>query len=125
MNFEPSFLNSVQFNKNSDCMVGGYTYPTKPKPNVNILYDKELLEYKKDDLNKKDTIGGGGNNSVMQVPIGLVVNKYDDNMSTMKGTYKGVIDIQKINEFLDLNYKPLKLLTRKIRPKHNLTTKKR
>lgn len=125
MYFEPSFLNSIQFNKNSDTMVGGYTYPTKPKPNVNILYDKELLDYKKDGLNKNDVIEGGGSNSTLQVPIGLVVNKHDDNMTMTKGTYTGVIDIQKINEFLDLNYKPLKLLTRKNRPKHNLTTKKK
>lgn len=108
MNFEQSFLDSIQFNKNSDTTVGGYTYPIK-KP----LYDKN------------DITEGGGNNSTLQVPIGLVVNKHDDNMTKTKGTYTGVIDMQKINEFIDLNYRVLKQITRKNRPNHNITAKKR
>jgi len=97
-------------------MVGGYTYPIK-KP----LYDKSLL----DDLNENYITEGGGNNSTLQVPIGLVVNKHDDNMTKTKGTYTGVIDMQKINEFIDLNYRVLKQITRKNRPNHNITAKKR
>ena len=125
MNFEPSFLNSIQFNKNEDNIVGGYTYPTiKPKPKP--LYERELMNYKDVDLNKNDNIeGGGSENTTLQVPVGLVINKHNDNMSMTNGTYTGVIDMQKINEFLDLNYRVLKQITRKNKKNHNLTVRKR
>lgn len=112
MNFEPSFLNEIQYNHTNGAITGGYVYP-KPKPNN--IYNQDY---------KEDVSIGGGSKSLIQVPVGLVVNKYDDNMSMNKGEYKGVIDIHKINEFLDLNYKPLKQITKKYRQKHNTTVKK-
>lgn len=115
MNFEPSFLNSIQFNDKNGSITGGYVYP-KPKPKPQNMYNQNYFE--------KDYIEGGSK-SFMQVPVGLVVNKYDDNMSINKGQYKGVIDINRINEFLDLNYKPLKQITKKNQQKHNTSVKKK
>ena len=112
MNFEPSFLNSIQFNDKNGSITGGYVYP-KPKPQN--MYNQNNFE---------EHYIEGGSKSLIQVPVGLVVNKYDDSMSITKGQYKGVVDIHRINEFLDLNYKPLKQITKKYKQKHNTSVKK-
>ena len=123
MYFEPSFLNSIQVNKKEDDItVGGYTYPGKPKPN--LLYNKELINLNKDGLNNNDLIEGGSNGFSLQIPVGLILNKYD-NIPMTKGTYTGVIDMPKIDEFLHLNYKPLKQLTKKKRQYHNTSVKQK
>jgi hypothetical protein len=96
MNYEGSYLNDIKFNKENEKMVGGYVYG---KP----IKEKEILEY---------TEGGGL--KTFEAPIGLIVNKCHNNTSKFKESHIGVISMNRINEFLDLNYKPMKHLSRKV-----------
>jgi hypothetical protein len=94
-NYKESFLNNLEFFSNENKITGGYVY------NV--------------DENQEEEFYGGSNNRGVTVPVGLVVNDYDDNIKRVDGEYIGVIGIDRFNEFLDLNHKPLKQITRKFK----------
>jgi len=97
---EPSFLQKStfeEFNDNgSKYTVGGYVYVDTKKTN---------------DI---DEILGGGNKMLDKVvPMGLVLNRYNENLPQKKCQENiGLIDIKLFDEFLSLNYKPLANLTR-------------
>lgn len=91
-NYEESFLKNVEFSNIDDKFIGGYVYKEE---------------------NKGAEFNGGSRPSDVTVPVGLVVNHTDDNMKSHVGEYIGVIGMDRINEFLNLNYKPLKNVTRK------------
>ena len=94
-NYKESFLKNLEFFNTENKMTGGYVYKVVEK--------------------QEDDIYGGSNNRCVTVPVGLVVNDYDDNIKSIDGEYIGVIGIDRFNEFLDLNHKPLKQITRKFK----------
>ena len=103
-NYNESFLKNLEFGTTENKITGGYVYKVN---------------------GKQGEIYGGSLQSDVTVPVGLVVNDYDDNMKCPVGEYIGVIGMNRINELLDLNHKPLKQITRKITStiKANLTKK--
>lgn len=103
--YKDSFLNNLIFENANNAMVGGYVYKH--------IDDDEFF-------------GGSGNRELVTLP-GLTVNNYNENMKSHEGEYIGVIGIDKLNEFLNLNYKPLKQLTHsnRIKIKTNKTKKHR
>jgi len=94
INYEESFLKNLEFSNTENKITGGYVYK----------FD-----------GKQEEIYGGSHQRDVIVPIGLVVNDYDENIKCHKGEYIGVIGMDRINEFFDLNHKPLKPITRKIK----------
>lgn len=92
-NYEESFLKNVEFSNIESKITGGYVYKTE---------------------GKQGDIYGGSLQRGMTVPVGLIVNNYDDNIKSRSGEYIGVIGMDKIIELLGLNYKPLKNITRKL-----------
>lgn len=92
-NYKESFLKQLEFVTNQHAITGGYTYKVG---------------------DENDLFRGGSIQGDVVVPIGLVVNDYDDNLKNYDGEYVGVLGIGVINEFLDLNYKPIKRITRKL-----------
>jgi len=95
-------LNNVLFENANNAMVGGYVYKH---------------------TDEDEFFGGSGNRELVTLP-GLTVNNYNENMKSHEGEYIGVIGIDKLNEFFDLNYKPLKQLTRNIRSRIRIKTNK-
>jgi hypothetical protein len=106
INYKESFLKNVDFGNSENQITGGYVYTVNGK-------DEEF--------------SGGSRQRDMTVPVGLVVNDHNDNIKHHTGEYIGVIGIDKINEFLDLNYKPLKRISRKFKSiiKTNITKRNR
>jgi hypothetical protein len=94
INYNESFLKNMEFSNIENKITGGYVYKVD---------------------SKQPEIQGGSHQRDMIVPVGLVVNDYDDNMKCHKGEYIGVIGIDRINELLDLNHKPLKQITRNVK----------
>ena len=94
-NYKESFLNNLEFFSAENKMTGGYVYKVDEKQEYEIY--------------------GGSNSRGVTVPVGLVVNDHDDNIKSVDGEYIGVIGIDRFNEFLDLNHKPLKQITRKFK----------
>lgn len=104
-NYKESFLNNLEFFNAENKITGGYVYK---------ITDKQEQE-----------VYGGSIKRGVTVPVGLVVNDYDDNIKCDDGEYLGVIGIDRFNEFLDLNHKPLKQITRNIKTTiNNNKTKK-
>jgi|AntAceMinimDraft_11_1070367.scaffolds.fasta_scaffold23789_3 hypothetical protein len=96
---EPSFLQKSifeEFNENgSKYTIGGYVYD-----DIKTNQDDEIL-------------GGGNKMKDKVVPMGLVLNRYNENLPQMKCKENiGLVDIKLFDEFLNLNYKPLVNLTR-------------
>ena len=108
-NYKESFLNNLEFFSAENKMTGGYVYKVDEK--------------------QEEEFYGGSNNRGVTVPVGLVVNDQDDNIKSIDGEYIGVIGIDRFNEFLDLNHKPFKQITRKfkntINSNHTKKNKKR
>ena len=101
--YKDSFLNNLIFENSNNIMVGGYVYKH---------------------TDKDEFFGGSGNRKLVTLH-GLTVNNYNENMKSHEGEYIGVIEVDKLNEFLDLNYKPLKQLTRNNRNKINANKTKK
>ena len=101
--YKDSFLNNLIFENANNAMVGGYVYKHR---------------------DEDEFFGGSGNRELITLP-GLTVNNYNENMKSHEGEYIGVIEVDKLNEFLDLNYKPLKQLTRNNRNKINANKTKK
>lgn len=93
-NYAESFMKNIEFSNYENKVTGGYVYKT--------------------DNNKEEIYGGSVGRDVI-VPIGLIVNDFNDNIKNYQGEYIGVIGMDRINEFLDLNHKPLKHITRKFK----------
>ena len=93
-NYEESFLKNVEFSNIENKITGGYVYKTE---------------------GKQEEIYGGSLQRDVTVPVGLVVNNCDDNIKSRGGKYIGVIGMDRINELLGLNYKPLKNITHKLK----------
>ena len=104
---EPSFLQKSifeEFNDNdSKYTIGGYVYVDTKKTN-----------------DEDEIIGGGNKMQDKVVPMGLVLNRYNDNLPQKKGQENiGLIDIKLFDEFLSLNHKPLVNLTRNNKSNHS------
>jgi hypothetical protein len=97
-NYKESFLKNLEFGTTENKITGGYVYKVN---------------------SKHSEIYGGSLQRDVIVPVGLVVNDYDNNIKCPDGEYIGVIGIDRINEFLDLNHKPLKQITRKFKSNIN------
>jgi hypothetical protein len=104
INYEESFLKNIEFGNTEDKITGGYVYAVDSK-------DEEF--------------SGGSRKRDVTIPIGLVVNDHNDNIKYHAGEYIGVIGMDRINEFLNLNYKPLKRITRKLKSFINKNRTKR
>jgi len=94
-NYKESFLKNLEFFNTENKITGGYVYKVDEK--------------------QQEEVYGGSIQRGVTVPVGLVVNDYDDNIKCDEGEYIGVIGIDRFNEFLDLNHKPLKQITRKFK----------
>ena len=97
---EPSFLQKSifeEFNDNGlNYTIGGYVYDDTKRTN-----------------NEDEILGGGNKIKDKVVPMGLVLNRYNENLPQKKCQENiGLIDIKLFDEFLSLNYKPLANLTR-------------
>jgi len=88
-----SRFKNLEFSNVDNKITGGYVYKVESKQNE--MY-------------------GGSRERTVIVPVGLVVNKYDDNIKYSPGEYIGVLGMDKIDEFLNLNHKPFKRITRKM-----------
>jgi len=115
---EPSFLQNTLFNEfdenDTKYMVGGYVYKDKDK-NKNV-FDVDV-----------ETIGGENKIKNRVVPVGLILNNYNDDLPQKQHSGNiGIIDIKLFNEFIDLNHKPISNLTRSRKNKltRNTTKKK-
>lgn len=104
INYEESFLNNIEFGNTESRIVGGYVYKAH---------------------SKNEAFYGGTNQRDVTVPVGLLVNKHNDNIKCYGGEYVGVIGIDRINDFLDLNHKSVKRITRKFKSIVNQNRTKR
>ena len=74
-----------------------------------------------------ETIGGENKIKNRVVPLGLILNNYNDDLPQKQHSGNiGIIDIKLFNEFIDLNHKPISNLTRSRKNKltRNTTKKK-
>ena len=114
---EPSFLQKLQFNEfdenGTKYTVGGYVYKDKNK-NKNV-FDVDV-----------ETIGGENKIKNRVVPVGLMLNNFNENLQQKQHSGNiGIIDIKLFNEFLDLNHKPISNLTRSRKNKLRMNTTKK
>jgi hypothetical protein len=123
INYKESFFKDMEFGNTENKITGGYVYKSDIKSedfSGGYVYKDDIKNEDfgggyvyKGDIKSEDFIGGTRKRDMI-VPIGLVVNDHNDNIKRYDGEYIGVIGIDRINEFLDLNHKPLKRITRKL-----------
>jgi hypothetical protein len=119
INYEESYLRNLDFGNTENKITGGYVY------NVDSRNKDFTGGYVYEENAGNEEFGGGTHQRVVTVPIGLVVNRHNENIKCHSGEYMGVIGMDRINDFLNLNHKPLKQITRKFKSIINTTRTKK